>query len=491
MASYWVFVKHSLLSAWRAGFLRGGWGGKILLFFSAIYFLFIAIAASFLLPYLVEEHNTDLPVVNYTARFVLYFFLADLFLRFNVQGTQKIHIHHYALLPIPFKKMVNYIIGWSFFNVFTLGHFIVLLPFAINVIAPEHGMIISMYWLLTFFAIAAGNTLLAGYLQRLFANRTIFKFLPLLLLAIFGVEVFLVDGVLSGVSQVIALPFLKTPLAFLLTVYPIAAYRINKNYLLKNRYSESWRIKADDGSLWSKLDWQGKSRVAQLMSTEWKLIIRHKRTRTAALMSVLFLFYGLFMYDDPTSSSPSNLFVAFFMISFSALNYGQYLIAWESRYFDGLLTRSLSIKDYFNAKWRLLLLLTAVPYIFSLLYGFIHPKYLIIHSVAFLYSVAVNTYVMMFFATYQRKSIDLNAGSAFNYQGASALQFLIIIPLLVAPLMVYGFVAWPFGEKAGWIAVSALSLISLACHKLWIKGTIDNFKEKKYNMADAFRSKEL
>lgn len=489
--AYWVFVKHSIVSAWRAGFLRGGWGGKILLILAAIYFLFIAISLAIVLPYLAEEHNHHLPAVDFSARFVLYYFIGDLFLRLNTQGAQKIHLHHYVLLPISFKTMVRYILGWSFLSVYVLGHVVILLPFALQVIAPAHDLFVTTFWLITLFSIVAGNTLLVGHFQRLFANKSIFKFLPLVLLAIFGAEVYLVDGLLRDVSQVVALPFLKTPLALLLVAYPVLAYRISKRYLLKNKYSESWRVKAEEGSLWSKLDWQGKSRVAQLLSTEWKLITRHKRTRTAALTSVLFLFYGLFMYKDPTSSSPSNLFVAFFMISFSALNYGQYLIAWESRFFDGLLTRSLSLKDYFNAKWRLLFVLTIIPYVLSLFYGFIHPKYLIIHSVAFIYSVGVNSYVMLFFATYQRKSIDLNSGSAFNYQGASALQFLIIIPLLVFPLALYGLIAWPFGEAAGWIAVSALSLISLSCHKLWIKGTVANFREKKYNMADAFRSKEL
>ncbi len=484
------FIKHGLLSVWRAGFVKGGWGARIALAILALYFGFLALVLAIFLPDIIDQTRGELSVFDYCARFVLYVVIGDFLFRFTAQGSPKVQLQHYVLLPVPYNTMVRYILGLSFVNLFNLLLLIVLVPLSLNVIAEEQGVFVAIWWNIFLLCILAGNTLLAGHAKRMFANNYKAGLVVIGLVLALAVEEWLTNGALQRISAWVFSFLLTSPITLVMLVYPVIAYRISKTYLLKNRYAEHWRVNSEESNLWSRLDWQGSGKLSQLIANEWKLIIRHKRTRSALLFSLFFLTYGLFMYNDVESSSPANLFVAFFMVSFGVINYGQYLIAWEARYFDGLMVRPQSFTDYFNAKWRLMGLLIWAPYLLSLLYGFINVRYLILHTIAALYSVGVNNYIILFFATYQRKSIDLNAGSAFNYQGSSAVQFLMIIPMLVLPLMVYGLIAWPFGERAGWIALTTFSLISLSCHRFWIKGIADNFKEKKHQMADAFRSKE-
>ena len=95
--------------------------------------------------------------------------------------------------------------------------------------------------------------------------------------------------------------------------------------------------------------------------------------------------------------------------------------------------------------------------------------------------------MLLYASTYQRKRIDLTRGSAFNYQGTSAVQFLIILPLMVMPVLIWAsFNA--FGKPYwGVMALAAAGLVSLLFHKQWFAVIIENFKEKKYRNAKGFR----
>ncbi len=482
-------LRHSVLASLRGGFMRGGWGGKILLGIVGLYFTLLAIAVSYILPEMVNKYKPeDLSVISYTASFALYYILGDLAFRFASQELSSIQLRHYALLPIPFKRLVNLILGKSLFNFLNLIALIVFLPFAKNVILPESGFFPSLWWLVFLIAILLGNTLLGTHLKRLFASNTKATLIKLVIIGLIALTEWYTDGALQSVSQFVFSPILSSPLALLFFAYPVLAYKWNHRYLLFNRYEERWRINDKKDGIWSKLDFNGESLLSVLVANEWKLILRHKRTRSAVFLAILFLFYGVFFYKD--DNIKSSMFIAVFMLGSGALNYGQYLIAWEARYFDGILTRPLQVENFFLGKWRLLIILNFIPFVFSLLYGFKNIELIPVHFAAALYNIGFNTYLLMFLATYQRKPIDLNAGSALNYQGTSALQFLMIFPLILLPLVIYGLFSWPFGHYAGLLALVVFSVLSLVFHRTWIKGIATNFREKKYLMADSFRQRE-
>ena len=178
------------------------------------------------------------------------------------------------------------------------------------------------------------------------------------------------------------------------------------------------------------------------------------------------------------------------MTGFAAMNYGQFLCAWEAKFFDGIFTRNINIEDYYRAKFRLLAFLVGISFILSLFYGIMDIELMMSHTAFAVYNVGVNIFILMFFSTYQRKKIDLDAGSAFNYQGTSAVQFLIMLPLLVVPVFIFFAVSFFFGKTTGYVVITAVGLASLALYNFWIKGIADNFREKKHNMAVGFRRKD-
>ncbi len=487
-------ILHSIQSAIRGGIVRGGLAVKILMGFLALYFLLMAAVLSFFLVGLGQDAAGDeVTLIELSSRFVVYYFLSDLMLRFFFQSLSGVKIEHYILLPVSYKKLIHFMLGRSLFNYFNLLSLIVIVPFALFAILPEMGAYKAIVWLLGLLALMMTNSLFAVYLKLRFAgNLWVALSMMIALLLIGSTEVMQGTSLATSIwSEWLFGNILSAPWSAVLWVLPVVFYALNQRYLAINRYAESQRLSASsDGGIWSHLEWQGQGRVSALMANEWKLILRHKRSRTILLMSLLFLGYGMIFYNTEKMGSFMLVFAGIFITGFGAISYGQFLGGWEGRYFDGIWSRNISVEDYYQAKFRLLSAIIGVFYLLSLGYVLMDTKYFFLHTACAIFNIGFGNYVLMFFSTYQRKALDLNAGSAFNYQGTSAMQFLLMLPVLAIPTFLFFAVNLFYSEMVGFAVIGAVGLMSMAMHKLWIKGIADNFREKKHAMATAFRKKE-
>ena len=72
-----------------------------------------------------------------------------------------------------------------------------------------------------------------------------------------------------------------------------------------------------------------------------------------------------------------------------------------------------------------------IPYVF---FGY---KILLINASMFLYNIGVLSFVLLYFATFNKKRIDLTRGGAFNYQGIGAMNWLAVLPAFLLPILIY------------------------------------------------------
>lgn len=487
-------VSHSIKSFFRGGMLGSGLAVKLVAAIMGFYFVVMAVVLSIVLPDLLrkmaEEGQTLLDV---SAQYVIYFIVFDLVTRFFMQSLKGIKLHYYILLPVPLKKLIGFMLTRSQFNFLNLLTLIIIIPFSIRGIASDLGTWSALIWLVGFLGLMLGNSLWAVYLKLVFSGSmkaSLIMIGVLIALALTGIN----ERVLQATSEISALifnPLLTTPLAVLLWLSPVLAWWLSYKFLITNRYqnTESGKASLQD-SFWSILEWQGQGNsVSSLTAMEWKLMLRHKRTRNLLLFSFIFLFYGFIFYRDAEQFNGMTVFAGIFITGFAAFNYGQYLGAWEGRYFDGIFSRNFRIEDYFQAKFRLIFLLLTLSFIPSLLYGFMDVRYVYLHVACFIYNLGINSFVLMFIATYQRKSLDLNTGSALNYQGVSALQFIAMLPLIALPVLMFVLVDMVFSTNTALIVVAGAGVLGLLLYPMWISGISENFREKKYLMATGFRKK--
>ncbi|MGB0522248.1 MAG: DUF5687 family protein [Flammeovirgaceae bacterium] len=484
---------------WKESFRSTMWQKSvainIVLGFIIFYFLSLFLAVGMFMPELFKEfYPEENPVMLFNS-FIFMYLLADLGMRFFLQDLPTLSIQPYLHLPISRSKIVHYLLIkslGSFFNFFPL---LILIPVTLRIMQPDYGMSNALIWLGSLFMLMLINNFIATYFKRQMAK-------DMRVVAIFGICVIGLGldsyfGFLniSGLSSNLFGFVLANPWTISLFIVLLAAvYFFNFRFLMENTYIEEISTKkvtkADGFTDMAVFDRFGE--LGKLITLEVKLILRHKRTKTVLFMTPLFLAYGLIFYTQEIylEGFAWLMFAGLFITGMFLMNYGQYLYAWESEHFDGILAHNIDTKTYIKAKFFLMVPVAAVSFLFSLLYGFITPKAIPINIAMALFNIGVNAFVLMYMSTNNKKRMEMTKGGTLNWQAVSANQFIMMIPLMILPLLIY----WPFGyfeiPYVGLAVISLIGLISLMLFNTWIDIIAKRFQKQKYQMAAGFRKQE-
>ncbi len=487
---YSLLWKHQWKNLVRSKYFSQGWGMKILIGFLVLYFGLSFSLLGFFMPELLQESFPSAEVlVPIYAQFVLYYMLSDLALRFFLQELNVMSIQHYLLQAMPKSKVINFLLGTSVFNLFNFFPLLFIVPFCFRVSVDELGITGGLLWMFSLLFFVFFNHFLAIYLKRVAAvKQWIFIVFAVVVATLFALNfagwISLNDWSAVLFANLGQWWFFLIPVALTTLLY-----LSNYSFLRKQAYIDQWRKESKEASTQEFGYLESKGSIGVMIANELKLILRNKRTKSVLVITLLFSLYGLLFYTQPDMYDGMGwkVFVGIFMTGIFMINYGQFMVGWEGSFFDGILTRAYPMEAFFRAKFWLLVGSSLITYILSLGYMYFTIDALWINTAAFIYNVGVNSFVLLFASTYQKKRINLSKGSAFNYQGTSAVQFLVTIPLLVFPILIYQ--AFNVFNKPyyGLLALAVCGLLSLAFSKYWFREIIKNFNEKKYRNAAGFR----
>src|SRR6202000_2988243 len=168
------------------------------------------------------------------------------------------------------------------------------------------------------------------------------------------------------------------------------------------------------------------------------LILRNKRPRSALIMGLFFMLYGLIFYTNPAYKNMEwfKVFVGMFMTGIFFINYGQFMFSWQAAHFDSLLVNKLNFGDFIKAKYLLFTLVSTLAFILTIPYVYFGWRVLFIYFMIYLWNLGVNTTIILYFANRNARRIDLSKAAAFNWEGVGATQWIISIPLFVTPILV-------------------------------------------------------
>jgi hypothetical protein len=134
------------------------------------------------------------------------------------------------------------------------------------------------------------------------------------------------------------------------------------------------------------------------------------------------------------------------------------------------------------------MLINTFCYIITIPYFLFGYDILLINTVAYLFNMGFLAYLLLFMATFNKKRMDLSKGSSFNYQGVGLMNWLVLIPAFLLPIIIYT----PFGlmgyKYAGLATIGIIGLIGLLTRKFWVRMIEKSFYSRKYEMAEGFRS---
>jgi hypothetical protein len=278
--------------------------------------------------------------------------------------------------------------------------------------------------------------------------------------------------------------------ALLPVLLGVVMYAVNFYYLKQNLYLEelvkhkTLRKSTTEFPLLNRF-----GLIGDLVANELKLIIRNKRPRSALIMSVVFIFYGLIFYTNKGMPEHMKIFAAMFMTGVFIMNYGQFMYGWQGGHFDGLMVSKVKFDDFIKAKYLLFTGVSTIVFVLTIPYVYYGWRILFMQFCLYLWNIGVNATLVLFFANRNKKRIDLTKGAAFNWEGVGATQLLMSFPLMLAPYIFYlpiKLLGYP-NLAIGILAV--IGLIFVLMRNYWIKVLTADFYKRKFKIAEGFRNK--
>lgn len=490
-----TFIKHELKAFWRSKNTGKTIAVRVIMGLLLLYLLCIVLYLGFNMQKMLEAIFRREDVVVSFSGVLLIYFLFDLFTRLQFQELPTLRVQPYLQLPIKRNSVVRYLAFTSLLSVFNLWPIILFFPFIFQVIAVDSGTLSVICFIFSILGLMVFNNNFALYLKRKSnINGWIFLITAAVLILI-GLGDFLWHLYsIRNISYLFFGSLLTHPaLALVPVALGLIMYYLNFLYLKDNLYLEE--LGSRKASKYkSSTEYPFLSRfgsIGDLAANELKLIFRNKRPRSALIMGLFFMFYGLIFYTNPAYKNMEwfKVFVGMFMTGIFIINYGQFMFSWQAAHFDGILVSKVKFSDFLKAKYLLFTIVSTFYFLLTTAYVYFGWKTLLVHFIMYIWNIGVNTTLVLFFANRNYKRIDLSKGAAFNWEGVSGNQWILSLPLMLMP-----FVIWtPFSlfhhDEIGLAILAIVGAVFILTRSFWIKQLEADFYTKRYTIAEGFRNK--
>jgi hypothetical protein len=491
--------KKFLMLEWKAFFRSASFGQslglKIFLGFFAVYFLISFLFLGIFLRDIVLELKPNTHPIEAVNSYLLIWLLAELVLRFFMQSLPVLNIKPLLVVPIKRPTIINFVLIKSLFSFYNTLTLIIIIPFSVSCILNNDAAVISVImWLVALFTMILTVNYANFLIKKKFADN-LKALLPYLILALIlgSLEYFEVFKITIAFGQFFTL-LLKQPFLVIVPVLlSIVMYFWNFAYLRNNFYLDSsLKTKSKDVQT-TDLSWTKRfGDIAPFLQLDLKLILRNKRPKTTVYMSLMILAYGLLFYPNPTyQETPAMfVFVGIFMTGIFMINFGQFIPAWDSGYFNMMMAQNIPMKQYLASKVGLMTFSVIVLGILTSPYAYFGWNIFWLNLACAIYNLGVNIPMLLFATSFNKKRIDLEKSPFMNYQGTGAAQWLVGLPLMVLPLLIW-YVAYLIStEIIATATLTVFGVVGLLLRNILMNKIVSLYKKQKYAMINGFKQQE-
>lgn len=487
--------KHFITLQWksffRAASLKTNLVLKIFMFFGAIYFITIMVGGGIVTYFFIEE-KLKMDPLEVISKFLFYWFILDLVVRYFFQKMPVLNIKPLLYLPIKKNKIVNFTLGKTIISFFNIIHAFYFIPLAVTMVIKGYPIVNVLSWQLAIMAIIYCN----NFINLLISNKDVLFYSMIgILLSIAALQYYNIFDITVYVEPIMK-GFYENPItATIPWLLVIFLFIISFKYFKKNLFLDAGLSQKKSDAVTEELTWLNRfGSIAVFLKNDIKLIKRNKRSRTAVLMGVFFIFYGfLFVtgaieaYDGPVWKIFAGLFVTGgFLFSF-----GQYVPSWDSSYYQLMMSQNIKYRDYLRAKWYLLVIATTVTtFIASFYLYFGWEAYLAIVTAA-IFNIGANGHLVLLSGAYTRSPIDLasNKNAFGDKQAFNVKTLLLSLPKIGLPMLLYAIGHYTINPTAGYIFVAATGLLGLAFRNVVFNKIESIYKNEKYKTIAAYKQK--
>ena len=491
---FWQFLSLQWKSATRSPMWQKSLVLNLIVGFFIFLFAVYLLMLGFFLGKILEElfpHRNTVEIFNGT---LIYYFLFDLFIRFIMQSLPRLTIESYLHLPVKKKSLIHFLEGRTILDIFNVLPLLILLPVLFTLILPHQGSAYALNWILSLMILILANNFLSTYFKRLLGTKPlILLFVGLLLLILMvleKVEVISISSVSNHVFNFLA----NHRIALVIPLFwMIFTYWLQYRFLKKHLYPDEIQVRKtfEIGQEKSSGYLRSLGLTGSIIALELKLYWRNKRTRTMIYMLPIFLLYGLMFYPNKIYLHQNGflMFVGVFMTGGMMMNYANYAFGYESSYFDALLTKNIDFYQYIRVKYFISVIICTICFLLTTPYLLFGYRILLINFFMFLYNIGILSLVLLYFATFNKRRMDLTRGGAFNYQGIGAMNWLALFPAFLLPIIIYIPLKIAGHALIGIALSGLLGTLGLFFSGFFLRKIGKNFYKRKYIMAASFREK--
>lgn len=489
-------LKQEFLRSFRSQAFYKGLAVKLLMGFMALYFIVIFVVMGFFLGDMLGEADANLTPLELVNGASLYVLLSILVFRFFMQGLGTVNLEFYQTLPIKRNTLVNLLLLKPLFQPANYLVLLVVVPFALRSVVQWQSGLVAMQLIVNTLLLVWFNVWLSAFLKRRFGSSLIALLVLVGVGASFGALEYFNIFSLFDISMKIFGFLVITPFGWLATLLvAFAAYSLNLLFFSKNYYPERFneKLNKNDNRITGRFSFLEKyGTIGELIQLQMRLIFRHKRTKSLIVMSAVFLLYGLLFYTNDIYANSAGwlVFIGLVLTGMASMMYGQWAISWESNYFDAIMTKNLDARTYIKTYFTMLIVFNLISFTLTTPYFFMGMRIVYLHLAMLLYNTGVNVFLMLYFASYNNKRIDLMAKSSFNYQGTSYKSFLMVLPLMGLPPLLAFLLQLFMSFEYAMMVFALMGLVGIALLPYQINVCTKNFVQRKYFLAQGFREKE-
>lgn len=432
--------------------------------------------------------------VGFLNSILIYFFLFEIIYRYFVQGLPVLELESLLHLPISKSWIIRFLLVRSFISPLSLIPVLLFTPFAVMEIAAAHGGGAAVSWL-SFLLLVSWSVhwVMLWFKQRFEDSMIGVAVIFLVFLLGTGSSYFGYYNIGEIFQPVFTYALSSYIPAILMLLIFGAAFFLCFSYYRQHAYledlteDEDLKFANQSFGLFSRFGLAG-----EMADLEWKMIIRHKKSRSYLTLSGFFLLYGLIFYANPAYQSEEGfsyifVFVGSFITGIFMLQYGQLFLSWNSASFDFFLNQKNGIESLVKGKYLLFIAISTLCFLLSVPYAYFGWDILLIHLATFIFNIGVVIHMVIYMALWKPKPMDLNKGGMFNYEGIGVTQFLMVIPLMVAPYIVFLPFAFLINDYAGILALAVIGAVGIFFFNQLAAFSIQRVLRNKYEVSSSFR----
>ncbi|MBN2868771.1 MAG: hypothetical protein JXK08_08880 [Flavobacteriaceae bacterium] len=457
-----------------------------LAFLMILYFLMFGVFAYFII-----EEKLKLDPFLTINKFLIFYLLIDLVVRYFLQKMPIIKIKPLLYLPLKKKTIINFGIAKSMFSFFNIIHAFFFIPFSIVLVLKGNYPALNILgWHLAILALIYSNNFINIFVN---SKDAVFYSILAIILTFVGLLYFNVFDITQYTSVFFKLfydfPYIALlPLAIAFLLYKLAFNYFKAHFYLDAGLAKEVKIAENDNLTY--LNRFGS--MATFLKNDIRLIKRNKRSKTTVFLSVLFIFYGLLFFTGAVEAYKGpfwRVFAGIFVSGGFLFSFGQFVPSWDSAYYPLMMSQNIRYKDYLESKWYLMVIATIFSTVLASFYMFWGWQAYAAVVVGAIYNIGLNSHVVLWGGAYIKTPIDLTSNKkAFGDKKAfNAKTLLLIIPKLLLPMGIYALGHFLQGEALGFILVALCGLLGFLFKNKVFQIIEKIYKSEKYKTIAAYK----